>query len=93
MKRRILVLLAAGALLAGCADANQDRSGGGGKDPDEFAEATHVRVYTNADRVPNIAVFCIGDLAFATGLNQDRATATILRLPEWDAQHCGGAAR
>ena len=37
MKRKILALAAAGVLLAGCADANQDRSGGGGKDPDQFA--------------------------------------------------------
>ena len=93
MKRKILALAAAGVLLAGCADANQDRSGGGGKDPDQFSEATKVRIYTNADRVPNIAVFCIDDLAFATGLNQDRAAATILRLPEWDAKYCGGQAR
>lgn len=84
----ILGLVVAVAL-SGCAAAKQDRSGGSGKDPDQFGEATKVRVYTNADTVPNIAVFCIDDLAFWSGLNGDRAAASIGRLSEWDTSYCG----
>lgn len=86
---RIAGAVVVGLLLTGCAAAKQDRSGGSGKDPDQFGEATKVRVYTNADTVPNIAVFCIDDLAFWSGLNDDRAAASIGRLTEWDVSYCG----
>lgn len=80
-------------LLAGCSQAAQDRTGGAGKNPDQFGEATKVRVYTNADRVPNTAVWCIENLAFAGSLNTDRGQGVMFRLPEWDVSYCGREAR
>jgi hypothetical protein len=93
-RRTTAVLAVAVALaLSGCASAKQDRTGSAGSDPDQFGEATKVRVYTNADRVPNIAIFCVDDLAFWSGLNGDKAAASIGRLTEWDASYCGRTAR
>lgn len=95
MKARTWVAAVAvgGLLLSGCAAAKQDRQGEAGTSPDQFSEATKVRVYTNADTVPNIAIFCVDGLAFWSGLNGDRAAASIGRLSEWDASYCGSKAR
>jgi hypothetical protein len=97
VKRRLALLAVAGLLLTGCAQATQDRTGGAGKNPDQFGEATKVRVYTNADSVPNVAVFCLDTWAFAATLSggdsgKDKA-ASLLRLPDLDAEYCGGKTR
>lgn len=83
--------------VSACSQATQDRTGGGGKNPDQFGEATKVRVYTNADSVPNVALFCLDTWAFASTLSggdsgKDKSSA-LLRLPEMDADYCGGKAR
>lgn len=98
MKRRLAAaIIVAGLVLAGCSSATQDRTGGGGKNPDQFGEARNVRVYTNADSVPNVALFCLDTWAFASTLSggdsgKDKS-ASLLRLPDMDAEYCGGKTR
>jgi hypothetical protein len=99
MNRKALVAVAAALALtlAGCSAAVQDRTGGSGKNPDQIGQARNVRVYANADDVPNVALFCLDTWAFASTLSggdsgKDKASA-LLRLPDMDAEYCGGAAR
>lgn len=101
MKAITLVVATSTAVLlltaASCSTAVQDRTGGSGNNPDQFGEATKVRVYTNADSVPNVALFCLDDWAFASTLSggdsgSDKA-ASLLRLAEMDAEYCGGKPR
>jgi len=98
---RWLAVLALPAVIllsaSSCSQATQDRTGGAGKNPDQFGEAHNVRVYTNADSVPNVAIFCLDTWAWASTLSggdsgTDKA-ATLVRLPEMDAEYCGGKAR
>lgn len=83
-----IILLSASS----CAQATQDRTGGAGNQPDQFGEAKNVRVYTNADSVPNVALFCLDGWGFASTLSggdsgKDKA-ATLLRLPDLDVSYC-----
>lgn len=95
----VAVLLSASS----CATATQDRSGGSGQDPDAFSEVTKVMVFTNANSVPNIALFCInpgdgsGPMAIMSTLSggdsgKDKAAA-ITRMPDLDVSYCKGKAR
>jgi hypothetical protein len=91
-----LIGIAIVLLLSSCgASAVKDRpDSAGGKNPDVTAAATKVTVYLNADSVPNVALFCIGDMRFASTLSggdsgKDKSSA-LLRLPEQDAV-CGAA--
>jgi F420-0:gamma-glutamyl ligase len=111
MKNKIIrrVLIGAAIPLAvllsasSCASATQDRSGGAGKAPDAFGEATKVTVFTNADSVPNLALMCIdpgdgsGPMAIMSTLSggdsgKDKA-ATIVRMPDLDVSYCKGKPR
>ena len=91
MKRVTTALVAVGIMLAaaGCSAAREDRpSEAGGNQPDSWGDTTKVTVYRNVDKVPNIALFCVGKLRFASTLSGDREAGNILRLPEQDAL-CG----
>jgi F420-0:gamma-glutamyl ligase len=90
-------------VVTGCSSATQDRTGGAGKSPDRFGEATKVTVFTNADSVPNVTLFCIdpgdgsGPMAIMSTLSggdsgKDKA-ATIVRMPDLDVSYCGGKPR
>lgn len=85
------------------APATQDRTSGGGKNPDLTADTTHVTVYLNADNVPNIALFCIdpgdghGPMAIMSTLSGtdtggNKASA-ITRMPDLNSTYCGGKPR
>ena len=99
MKTIIRTAIAGAALiaLAGCSQATQDRpADAGGKDPDALRAATQVTVYLNADNVPNVALFCIDKMRFASTLSggdsgKDKASS-LLRLPDQDVV-CGGKAQ
>jgi hypothetical protein len=90
-------------VLAGCSTATEDRGSGGGKNPDSTADATKVRVFYNADKVPNIALFCItptaeiGPIAIMSTLSGGDGGTTkasaIIRMPDMDVPYCGGKAR
>ena len=90
-----LIGIALVLLLSACGSAVQDRPDeAGGTEPDVLAAATKVTVYLNADSVPNVALFCIGEMRFASTLSggdsgKDKSAA-LLRLPEQDAV-CGAA--
>lgn len=95
-KKPILAcVLAAGLILAGCSKAtNEDRGDvGNGSKPDSTSDATHVDLYRNADGVPTVILFCIGDLRFASTASSlsdgsKSITPALLRLPEQDGM-CG----
>jgi hypothetical protein len=93
-----LIGIALVLLLSACgSSATSDRpDSAGGKNPDTTAAATRVTVYLNADDVPNVALFCIGEMRFASTLSggdsgKDKSSA-LLRLPEQDGV-CGAAPR
>ena len=96
----IFAVLAVTVLFTGCSTATEDRGSGGGKNPDSTADATKVRVFYNADKVPNIALFCItptaeiGPIAIMSTLSGGDGGATkasaIVRMPELDVPYCGG---
>lgn len=101
MRRRLIAVIAALVVLAGCsAQATDDRGSGKGKDADITTDAWNVTVFKNANAVPNMALFCInradpiailstlsgGD----TGVNK---TATFVPMPKLDAPYCGGRAQ
>lgn len=100
MKNLIRITLAGAALVAltACSAATQDRpDSAGGKDPDNTLPASHVTVYLNADNVPNVAIFCTGQLAWASTLSgddsgKDKASA-LVRLSELDAVICAAKAK
>lgn len=97
--------LAAVAILAGCSgpQATQDRGSGGGKNPDSTQDATNVKVFLNANKVPNIAIFCVnpgdghGPMAIMSTLSGGDTGATkassIMRMPDLDVSYCKGSAR
>ena len=101
MRRRWIATVAVGALLlAGCSTATNDRSSGGGKNPDSTEDATKVKVFFNANDVPNIALFCIkpndeiGPIAILSTLSggdsgKSKASAFV-HLTELDVSYCGG---
>lgn len=101
MRRRWIATAAVGALLlAGCgAQASQDRTSGAGQNPDSTQDAFNVKVFLNADKVPNIALFCInpgeptGPIAIMStlsGTGESAKGANIQRITELDASYCGG---
>jgi len=99
MKSRWVAVGVAGVLLlAGCSSATQDRSN---KNPDATSEAAKVKVFLNADKVPNIAIFCItpseeiGPIAIMSTLSGSDTggvskASAIVRLAELDVSYCGG---
>jgi PBP1b-binding outer membrane lipoprotein LpoB len=99
-KSRVLTLVAAVILLAGCSSATEDRTSGKGKSPDASEDASRVKVFYNADKVPNIAIFCItpsveiGPIAIMSTLSGSDGGTTkasaITRMPELDVPYCGG---
>ena len=101
MRRTLIGLAAVLVLLVGCsAPATNDRTSGGGKDADTTLDTWNVTLFRNADKIPNVALFCIhradpiavmsslsgGD----TGVNK---TASIVPIPKLDASYCGGRAQ
>jgi len=84
-----LAALAAALLATGCGIA-QDRPN---PQPDEWADATNVTLWRNADGIPNVATFCLGDLAFAATLSgSHNESPALLRLDERDPD-CGRSAQ
>jgi len=89
-----------GLLLVGCgAQASQDRGSGAGKNPDSTQDAFNVKVFLNADNVPNLAIFCVnpgeptGPIAIMStlsGTGESAKGAAIQRITELDASYCGG---
>jgi len=84
----ILAVAALGLALTGCSETVGDREGGAGKGADSYEDATNVVVYKNADNVPNVAHFCLGDYGWASTLSggdsgKDKASA-LVRFPEYD---------
>jgi hypothetical protein len=82
----LLAVLVAGALLvSGCGSNNfRDVEGVKSRDPDK------IEIYNNVDKHPNIAMVCIHGVAFATTTRDYNA---IMRVPEWDKQCPGAAAK
>lgn len=85
MKLAIVTAVALTALLTGCSQTTDDRSSGSGNQADQYEDATEVTVYRNADSVPNVAFFCLGEYGWASTLSggdtgANRA-ATIVRFP------------
>lgn len=81
-------LLALGMALTGCSQTVGDRDGGAGKQADSYENATNVVVYKNADNVPNVAHFCLGDYGWASTLSGgdsggDKASS-LVRFQEYD---------
>lgn len=74
-------------LLGGCGGTEQDRQTPAGTQPDAYADTTDVTLWRNADNVPNIAIFCAGDLRFAATLSSDGTKQpSLVRVPEQDRQ-------
>lgn len=98
MRRRWVAVAGVGMLLlAGCSAATKDRSNG---NPDATSDTAKVKVFLNADKVPNVALFCItpndaiGPIAMLSTLSgtdsgESKASA-IVRIPELDVPYCGG---
>lgn len=90
-----LAVVAAAALsLSACAQADNDRSGSaGGKNPDGLGNTSHVLVYRNADKVPNVAYFCAGPYGWASTLsggdNSASKASSLVRFPDYD-EKCKG---
>jgi hypothetical protein len=84
-------------VLNACFGATADRQGPNGTQPDSYQDATHVRVYRNADQVPNVATFCLGSYGWASTLKNTTsdsasgsAAPSLVRFPELDTT-CKGA--
>jgi len=90
MKRRLLLIPLAFALVACGASATDDRQEGNGKRPDEYKDVTKVTVWRNADSVPNLAFFCAEGHRFVSTLsggdNGVNKASMFIRLPEEDDQ-------
>lgn len=82
MKRKAVIILAGGALLAlsGC-DGNS--ISGGFKDVEGIPpqDPAKVEIFNNVDGFPNVVAICVKEVAFAT---TTRDLNAILRMPEWD---------
>lgn len=98
MRRKLAVagvLFALATVLTGCNQVTGDREAGGGKGADRYEDATNVVVYRNADNVPNVAYFCLGEQGWASTLSgtdtgSDKA-ATLVRFDEYDPTCLDGA--
>lgn len=82
------VALSFALALTGCSQTVGDREGGAGKQADSYEDATEVKVYKNADNVPNVAFFCLDGFGWASTLSggdsgKDKAAA-LIRFPEYD---------
>jgi hypothetical protein len=96
MKRRLIGLAAIAVLLAGCSEATQDRTSGGGKSPDKTQDTWNVTVFKNADDTPNVVLFCINreaPLAILSTLSggdsgKDKASQ-IVPMPGLNVVYCG----
>jgi ABC-type proline/glycine betaine transport system substrate-binding protein len=84
---------AALALLAACGSMTpaptSDRQGANGNRADFFQDAQKVTIWRNADTVPNVATFCLGQYGFATTLktsstNGGDTSPSLQRFPEMD---------
>lgn len=79
--------------LVGCSETTGDRSSGSGNRADSYSDATHVKVFKNADSVPNVAFFCLGTTGWASTLSGsdtgENKAATLVRNPDYDST-CGG---
>lgn len=92
MNGHLLVTLMLVALipLAGECDPQPtaDRQGPNGAQADGYQDMTHVIVYRAPDKVPNIALGCVGTFGFmATLKNTDSSTSpsvALVRFPEYD---------
>ena len=95
MKRTAGILAAvalSGALLAGCSSTTDDRSTGNGKAADADKDVSNVIIWHNADNVPNVATFCVGQFHFATTLTGNGGAASnktsLVLLPDSETA-CG----
>lgn len=75
-------------LLTGCGTTTGDRDAGGGAKADTYKDAQQVVVYRNANDVPNVANFCLGEYGWASTLSggdsgADKSSA-LVRFPEYD---------
>jgi hypothetical protein len=94
MKRIAALLTALLVALIGCgASATDDRKAGKGSEPDGYGDMTNVIVYRNADSVPNLALWCVGDHAFWSTLSGsdsgENKASQVIRAEDQDVPHCG----
>lgn len=98
MKKSQKTLLAVSGLLlalTACtpSEADDDRKGSGGNQPDKVADTTNVVIHRNADNVPNVAYFCSGPLGWASTLSGTDSggskAASLVRLEAYD-EVCAG---
>ena len=66
-----------------------DRQGPAGTQPDNYQDAQHVTIYRNADLVPNVATFCVGQYGFIVTLKTGSSSGAdtspaLVRFPELD---------
>lgn len=96
MRRLVIGLGAVVVLLAGCSSATNDRTSGAGKNPDSSEDVWNVKIFNNADSVPNIALFCINKAApmaimstLSGGDSGKDKAAQLVPLPALDIPYCG----
>lgn len=94
IKSLTAALVGAAVLLVGCgSSATDDRKSGKGATPDGYKDITNVIVYRNADKVPNLALWCADDHAFWSTLSSGDSgvnkASTIIRAEDQDIPHCG----
>lgn len=97
VSKKLLVLSALALTLSvglvGCSETTGDRDGGAGNKADSYSDATDVKVFKNADSVPNVAFFCLGDTGWASTLSGTDAgenkAATLVRNPDYDSTCTG----
>lgn len=102
MNRKTLAaaILGSALILSGCSQATADRTSGAGKSVDSAEDTWNVKVFNNADNVPNTALFCINradPIAILSTLSggdggKDKA-AQVVKMPELNASYCGGRAQ
>jgi hypothetical protein len=75
VKRRLVVLAALAALVAGCSSNNfRDVEGVPSNDPDK------IEVFNNVDQHPNLVVVCIHGVAFVTTTREYNAVTRVEKL-------------
>lgn len=82
----LIVAAVAVAALGGCTRGQaHDLEGVPFRNPDK------AEIINNVDGHPNLVRLCVDGTAFITTSNGDgRYAPNVLRMPEWDAEFCGG---
>lgn len=102
MPKKLLLAAAVSAvvLTASCGQATADRTSGAGKEPDSAEDTWNVKVFNNANNIPNLALFCVNHadpiaiLATLSGGDSGKdKSSNFTPRPELDASYCGGRAK